>query len=89
MRTTLTIDDRIAKALKEAAHRSGRSFKAVVNETLQTGLTSKRALPNAKRYRLTPTALGGILPGIDIDKALQLADDIEDEEILRKLQMKK
>ena len=34
----MTIDDRIAKALKALAHRSGKSFKQVVNETLQKGL---------------------------------------------------
>ena len=34
----MTIDDNIAAALKKAAHESGRSFEAVVNDTLQTGL---------------------------------------------------
>ena len=32
MRTTLTIDDNIARQLKAIGHRSGKSFKAVVNE---------------------------------------------------------
>jgi hypothetical protein len=31
---TLTLDDRIAKALKALAHRSAKPFKQVVNETL-------------------------------------------------------
>jgi hypothetical protein len=89
MRTTLTIDDRIAEALKETAHRTGKPFKAVVNETLQLGLMARRQLPKSKPYRLTPVSLGGVLPGVNLDKALALADAIEDEEIARKLQMKK
>jgi predicted transcriptional regulator len=38
MRTTLTIDDAIARALKELAHRSNKPFNQVVNETLRAGL---------------------------------------------------
>lgn len=89
MRTTLSIEDKIGKALKDAAHRSGKSFKEVVNETLRAGLASKQALPKAKAYRLKPVSLGGVSPGIDLNKALQIADAIEDEELARKLRMKK
>jgi hypothetical protein len=38
MRTTLTIDDAIARALKDPAHRSDKPFNQVVNETLRAGL---------------------------------------------------
>ena len=40
MRTTLTIDDHLARALKERAHRSGKPFKQIVNETLRAGLAT-------------------------------------------------
>ena len=88
MRTTLTLDDSLAKALKELAHRSGRSFKEVVNETLRAGL-SRRNPPRPKPYRLEPASLGGVLPGIDLDKALQLAGALEDVEITKKLELRK
>jgi hypothetical protein len=77
MRTTLTLDDRTAKALKALVHRTGKPFKQVVNETLRKGLVaggSRRAHP----YRLKPVSLGGPLPGIDIDKALRLSAALED-----------
>ncbi|MEA2336766.1 MAG: hypothetical protein QOE82_773 [Thermoanaerobaculia bacterium] len=35
-------------------------------------------------YRLTPVSLD-VQPGVNLDKALSLADEIEDEEIIRKL----
>jgi hypothetical protein len=88
MRTTLTIDDRIAKALKTIAHRSGKPFKQVVNEILQTGLAA-RELPRPKPYRLKPVSMGGVLPGVDLTKALRLAAALEDEEIVRKLELRK
>jgi len=88
MRTTLTLDDRIAKALKLLAHRSGKSFKQVVNETLQAGLAARDA-PKAKPYRLKPVSLGGVLPGMDLNKALRLAAALEDEEITQRLELRK
>ena len=81
MRTTLTLDDDIAMALKEAAYRTSRSFKATVNATLRAGLAAELTPPKAKRYRVKPASLGGVVPGIDLDKALQLADSLEDEGI--------
>ncbi len=88
MRTTLTIDDGIAQALNELAHRSNKPFKQVVNETLRAGL-SPAGRAGAKRYKVQPAALGGKFPGIDLDKALALADAIEDQELATKIQLRK
>jgi hypothetical protein len=88
MRTTLTIDDGIARALKDLAHRSNKSFKQVVNETLRAGLSAPAARRN-KRYKVKPAALGGVSPGINLDKALALADAIEDQELAAKMQLRK
>lgn len=88
MRTTLTIEDRIAKALKQLSHRSGKPFKQVVNETLRAGLAAA-AGPRAAPYKLKPVSLGGVRPGLDLTKALQLAATMEDEEIARKLELRK
>ena len=89
MRTTLTIDDTIAKALKDAAHRSGKSYKQVVNETLRAGLSSDRIMDDAKPYRLKPVSMGDIAGAYNLTKVLELADYLEEEEIARKLEMKK
>jgi predicted HicB family RNase H-like nuclease len=42
MRTTLTIDDKLANALRKKAYESGESFNAVVNRALQAGMQTKR-----------------------------------------------
>jgi hypothetical protein len=88
MRTTLTIDDAIARALKDLAHRSNKPFKQVVNETLRAGLSAPAARKR-KRYKVKPAALGGVLPGINLDKALALADAIEDQELAAKMRLRK
>lgn len=89
MRTTLTIDDGVAAQLQEIVHRSGKPFKAVVNDALRAGLANNRIAVSAKPYRLKPAALGNVTGPYDLDKALQLAARFEDEEIVRKLQLRK
>ncbi len=89
MRTTLTLDDQLARELKEVAHRSGKPFKEVVNETLRNGLCAKHARVAPKPYRLETVSLGEVLGGLNLDKALSIADALEDEEIIRKLEMGK
>lgn len=42
MRTTLTLDPDVARALKRLARESERPFKEIVNEALRAGLASRR-----------------------------------------------
>jgi hypothetical protein len=88
VRTTLTLEKDLAQALREEARQSGRPLKRIVNETLRAGLAARRA-PAARRYRLTPLSLGGVVAGVDLDKALRLAEALEDEATARKLEMRK
>ncbi len=84
MRTTLTIDDQLARELKAIALRTGRRFNDVVNETLLAGLQIQ-SIPARKPYRLETVSLGGVMKGFNLNKALQVADALEDEEIARRL----
>jgi hypothetical protein len=89
MRTTLTIEDQLAIALKDAARQSNKSFKEIVNETLKAGLAAKKTPVKTRLYRLKPVSMGHVAGNFNLDKALQLADALEDEELVRKLHMKK
>ena len=51
MRTTLTLDDDVAAKLKMEAHRAGRPFREVVNETLRRGLASRRATAQRRVFK--------------------------------------
>ena len=89
MRTTLTIDDDLAATLKEASRRSGKPFKQLLNETLRAGLQAQQAPPKAKRCRIRPRSLGGVVPRVDLDKALRLADALEDDAIADELEARR
>ncbi len=89
MRTTLIIDDRIARLLKSLARRSGKPFKQVIKDTLEAGLAAREALARARPYRVKPSSFGGVAPGVDLTKALCLAATLEDEEIARKLELRR
>ncbi len=86
MRTTVTLDADVAAKVKTLAHRKGISFKQALNQAIRDGLRSRRAPaspPNAYTQAMD------LRPGINLDKALQLASAFEDEEILRKLELRK
>lgn len=85
MRTTVTLDDDVADALKRQARERGTSFKEVLNDTVRQGLARSHAVPP---YRV-PSRRMGLRPGIDIDKALALAAAVEDAETIRKLELRK
>ena len=82
MRTTLTLDDDLSKRLRDAAHREHRSFKAVCNDAVRAGLDKK---PVGKRKKFTFPTYNMGEPTIDLTKALAIAAEMEDQEILRKM----
>jgi hypothetical protein len=79
----MTLDDDVAEALRALAHERRQPFKRVVNETLRKALKADHPTPH-QRFTMEPRPLGA-RPGINLNKALQLASDLEDEEIMRKL----
>lgn len=79
MCTTLTLDSDVAAALKVLARNSGRTFKAVVNDVIRTGLmTGEKPAPEREPFRV-PAAPRGFRPGIDPLKLNQLVDELETE----------
>lgn len=89
MRTTLTIEDTLAKELKEIVHRSGKSLKQVVNDALRAGIRDGHIADVSRLYRLTPQSMGDVDSRFNLDKALLLGDRLEDEELARKLMLRK
>ncbi len=88
MRTTLTIDDELIRELREKAHKTGATFKEIVNKALRTGLREMDKKKPSKRYKCKSFSLG-YPPRADLDHALRLVDALEDEEIARKLALRK
>ncbi|OFX21527.1 MAG: hypothetical protein A2V77_05270 [Anaeromyxobacter sp. RBG_16_69_14] len=82
MRTTVTLDPDVATKLKQLAHKSRRSFKAVLNESLRRGLAAQARSATASPFVVEPHS-GGFRPGVDPAKLNQLVDQLETEDFAR------
>jgi hypothetical protein len=86
MRTTVTLDPDVAAKLKQIAHDRDISFKEALNSSVRRGVQQDE--PQSRPYRLRTRRMEA-RPGIDLDKALRLAGELEDAETMRKLQLGK
>lgn len=85
VRTTLTLDEDVAKRLRERARRRGESFKEIVNETLRKGLsTGEKSSTPLPKFEVKPKACG-FQTGVDVLRLNQLNDQLETEDFQRKL----
>ena len=86
MRTTVDIDPDLAATLRTIAQQRGISFKQALNVMLRAALGAQAGA--ARPYRLRARRLG-LRPGVELDRALHLASALEDEETVRKLELRK
>ncbi len=87
VRTTVTIEPDLAESLRRRARQDEASFKSVLNDALRRGLQegdSPPATPFVQR-----SSEMGLRAGIDLTKANRLADELEDAELVRKLEQRR
>jgi hypothetical protein len=82
VRTTVTLDPDTEDMLRRRMRERGLSFKEALNEAVRAGLGARSAT-----FR-TPTADLGV-PTVNLDRALLIAGELEDEELVRKQRMSK
>lgn len=87
MRTTVTLDPDVEALLRKVMRARGLSFKAALNHAVREGLV-KAPSPGRRPYRLKTFRMG-YQPELRLDQALSLAASLEDEEIARKLSLRK
>jgi hypothetical protein len=88
MRTTIRVEDELLERLKAQAQKEKVSLTRLINRTLKAGLQTDAAhRPKRAIYRERPYALG--TPRVPLDKALDLAAALEDDEVVRKLALRK
>ena len=89
MRTTLTLDDDVAKELKAATRHGGRSLKEVVNEALRRGLRlGAKPGPGMPRFTVEPFS-SPFQPGVDPTRLNQVLDELGTEDFLARLEREK
>jgi hypothetical protein len=75
VRTTLSLDEDVAKLLRREIRRSGASLKAAVNHFLRLGLMVS-GKPDRRPFSVHPRALG-LPPGLSYDNVEDLIEAIE------------
>ncbi len=87
MRTTVTLDPDVEALLRRAMRERDLSFKEALNQAIRAGLSRSHAPRRGKPFRTKTYNMG--VPKIDLTKALSIAAEMEDEEIIRKLRLGK
>jgi hypothetical protein len=77
VRTTVTLDPDTAALVQRRMREHGVSFKQALNDAIRAGVRG-----DATPFHTETAPLG--TPTVNLDRALQLAGELEDEELIRK-----
>jgi type II secretory pathway component PulF len=80
MRTTITLDADTEQIIRRRMRERGVSFKQAVNDAIRSGITHETA---REPFRTETASMGE--SRVNLDRALQLVAELEDDELLRKL----
>ena len=86
MRTTITLDPDVQALIRTAMKERGISFKEALNSAVRAGLTQAK---QRRRSFVQKSVSLGCERNFRWDKALATAAAIEDEELSRKLSLRK
>lgn len=83
----MTLDPDTATYVKRLMREQGLTFKEALNDAIRNSAQARKRSRATHRFR-TPTApLGN--PTVNLDRALQLAGELEDEELVRRSRLGK
>ena len=86
MRTTVTLDPDVQALIRMAMKERGISFKEALNSAVRSGLTQGKP---KRRYFVQQSFSLGSDQNFRWDKALEAAAALEDEELSRKISLRK
>ena len=81
----MTLDPDVESLIRTTMRQRGQSFKEVLNSAIRSGLTEKRP----RKSFVQQTFALGAEQNFRWDKALATADALEDEELTRRLSLRK
>lgn len=84
MRTTVTLDPDTESLVRRLMAERGVSFKQALNDAIRAGASDRPRAP----YPGTRVRRLGV-PTTNLDRALQLAAELEDEELVRRMRVGK
>jgi hypothetical protein len=77
VRTTLTLDEDVARRLKAEMRRSGKPFREVVNDCLRAALSSRPRSTVGPPFLVEARDLGALRPGLTLDNVGALLEAAE------------
>ncbi|MCB1030537.1 MAG: hypothetical protein KDA95_04320 [Acidimicrobiales bacterium] len=80
MRTTVTLDPDTAAIVERSMRERNIGFKQAINDAIRAGVSASSA---GTTFRTKTYDMG--MPMVNLDRALQLAADLEDDEAIRKM----
>ncbi|GAC1605642.1 MAG: antitoxin [Acidimicrobiales bacterium] len=81
MRTTVTLDPDTEQIVRRRMRERNVSFKEALNDAIRSGATPRPA--GADGFRTQTARLGQ--SRVNLDRALQVAGDLEDDELIRRM----
>lgn len=81
MRTTVTLDPDTEQIIRRRMRERNLSFKEAVNEAIRSGAVGSES--GSEPFQTATASMGE--SQVNLDRALQLAADLEDDELLRKM----
>ncbi len=82
MRTTVTLDPDTELLVRRLMKERRISFKEALNDAIRSGATKRPAISS---FKTRAVAMG--VPVVNLDRALQLAAELEDEELIRRMRV--
>lgn len=79
MRTTVTLDDDTLVVIRRLMQERQISFKQALNDAIRQG-AQRRPAPAVFQTRIADLGV----PSVNLDRALQIAGELEDEELIRR-----
>jgi uncharacterized protein (DUF2236 family) len=77
VRTTLTLDEDVAERLRAETRRTGKPFRAVVNECLRLALARPRGRVREAPFQVQARDLGALRPGLSLNTVGELLEATE------------
>jgi hypothetical protein len=82
MRTTVTLDPDTEQLLRQWMRERKISFKQALNDAVRSALGDKQ-----RPFKTTTVSMG--TPSINLDRAIVIAGELEDEELIRRIRVGK
>lgn len=82
MRTTVTLDADTEQIVRRLMAERGVTFKQALNDAIRNGV---RATSDREPFRTQTASMGR--SAVNLDRALTVAGDLEDDELLRRMRL--